>query len=71
MSSADNALLVAVFRALAVAQTQRIGRVDIDAASPDGIDGITILAMPTRVANYQVAAHLQAWPVVDIGRAKQ
>lgn len=70
MASADRSLVEAMFRALAVAQTQRIGRVDIEAASPEGIDGLTILALPKQLADH-VAAHLQAWPVVDVGRTMQ
>ena len=68
MSSADPALYVAVFRALAVAQTGGVGRIDIDASTPDGIAGVTLLALPTHVA-FRVLRQLEI-AATDIGRAK-
>lgn len=68
MSTADNALLVAVMRSLDLAKLGGCGRVDIDAATPDGIAAITLLAMPTHVAD-RVLKQLEV-AATDIGRAK-
>lgn len=68
MSSADNALLVAVMRSLDLAKLGGVGRIDIDAATPDGIAAVTVLAMPTHVAD-RVLKELQLH-ATDIGRAK-
>ena len=74
MSTADPALYVAVFRALDLAKLGGVGRIDIDASTPDGIAGVTLLAMPTHVAfrvlNVQEVLELQLH-ATDIGRAKQ
>lgn len=68
MSTADNALLVAVMRSLDLAKLGGVGRIDIDAATPDGIAAITLLAMPTHVAD-RVLKQLELH-ATDIGRAK-
>ena len=68
MSTADPALYVAVFRAVDLAKLGGVGRVDIDAATPDGIAGVTLLAMPTHVA-FRVLRQLEIG-ATDIGRAK-
>ena len=68
MSTADNALLVAVMRSLDLAKMGGVGRIDIDAATPDGIAAVTVLAMPTHVAD-RVLRQLEI-AVIDIGRAK-
>ena len=68
MSSADNALLVAVMRSLDLAKMGGVGRIDIDAATPDGIAAVTLLAMPTHVAD-RVLRQLEI-AATDIGRAK-
>lgn len=68
MSTADNTLLVAVMRSLDLAKLGGCGRVDIDAATPDAIAAITLLAMPTHVAD-RVLRDLELH-ATDIGRAK-
>ena len=69
MSTADNALLVAVMRSLDLAKMGGVGRIDIDAATPDGIAAVTVLTMPTHVAD-RVLRQLEIG-ATDIGRAKQ
>jgi hypothetical protein len=69
MSTADNALLVAVMRSLDLGKLGGVGRIDIDAATPDGIAAVTVLTMPTHVAD-RVLKELQLH-ATDIGRAKQ
>ena len=68
MSTADNALLVAVMRSLDLGKLGGVGRIDIDAATPDGIAAVTVLTMPTHVAD-RVLKELQLH-ATDIGRAK-
>ena len=68
MSTADNSLLVAVMRSLDLAKMGGVGRIDIDAATPDGIAAVTLLAMPTHVAD-RVLRQLEI-AATDIGRAK-
>ena len=69
MSTADNALLVAVMRSLDLAKLGGVGRVDIDAATPDGIAAVTVLTLPTHVAD-RVLRELEI-AATDIGRQKQ
>ena len=68
MSSADNALLVAVMRSLDLAKMGGVGRIDIDAATPDGIAAVTLLTMPTHVAD-RVLKQLEI-AATDIGRGQ-
>ena len=68
MNTADNALLVAVMRSLDLGKLGGVGRIDIDAATPDGIAAVTLLAMPTHVAD-RVIKQLEI-AATDIGRAK-
>ncbi len=68
MSTADNALLVAVMRSLDLAKFGGVGRIDIDAATPDGIAAVTVLTMPTFIAD-RVLKQLEI-AATDIGRAK-
>lgn len=68
MSTADNALLVAVMRSLDLAKMGGVGRIDIDAATPDGMAAVTVLTMPTHVADSvlkQLELHAR-----DIGRGQ-
>ena len=67
MSTADNALLVAVMRSLDLAKMGGVGRIDIDAATTDGIAAVTVLTMPTHVAD-RVIKQLEI-AATDIGRA--
>ena len=69
MNTADNALLVAVMRSLDLGKLGGVGRIDIDAATPDGIAAVTVLTMPTHVAD-RVLKELKLH-ATDIGRAKQ
>ena len=68
MSTADNALLVAVMRSLDLAKMGGVGRIDIDAATPDGIAAVTVLTMPTHVAD-RVIKQLEI-AATDIGRGQ-
>jgi len=51
VSSVDAKLIEALFRALAAAQTGGVGRIACDASTVDGISSITILALPTWLAD--------------------
>ena len=68
MTTADNALLVAVMRSLDLAKLGGVGRIDVDAATPDGIAAVTVLTLPTHVAD-RVLRQLEI-AATDIGRAK-
>jgi hypothetical protein len=69
MSTVDDSLLQALFRALHAAEQSKIGRIDIEAATKDGVAGLTVLAMPTQLADY-VAQQLASFTVIDIGRQR-
>jgi hypothetical protein len=47
VTTADNNVIHAMFRLMAHAQVGRIRYVNIDASAPNGIAGITMVAMPT------------------------
>jgi hypothetical protein len=69
VSTVDDRLLQALFRALHAAEQGKVGRIDIDAATKDGVAGLTVLAMPTQLADY-VAQQLASFTVIDIGRQR-
>jgi hypothetical protein len=66
MSSSDKSLIVAVMRSLDLAKLGGVGRIDVDAATPEGIAAVTMLTMPTHEAD-RVLRQLQMW-ADDIGR---
>ncbi len=69
MSTADDSLVQAMLRALHAAEQSKIGRIDIEVATKAGVAGLTIMAMPTQLADY-VARQLASFTVIDIGRQK-
>jgi hypothetical protein len=69
VSTADDSLVQALFRALHAAERSNIGRIDIEAATTDGVAGLTIMAMPTQLADY-VGQQLASFTVIDIGRQR-
>jgi hypothetical protein len=70
VSTVDDKLLQALFRALHAADQGKVGRIDIEAATKDGVAGLTIMAMPTQLADY-VSQQLASFTVIDIGRGGQ
>ena len=49
MPSADDDVVVAMFQALAHAQLGRAGHIRLDASTPNGIGGLTLLAVDDMV----------------------
>ena len=69
MTSMDREVVETVFRLLATAQLGGTGYVEIDATTTDGIASVTLLAVPTHVA--QTLLRLpELQPNHDIGRTR-
>lgn len=68
VSTVDDNLLQALFRALHSAEQGKVGRIDIEAATMDGVAGLSILSMPTHVAD-RVLRQLQI-TAIDFGRGQ-
>lgn len=66
MTSADNKLVSTIFRGLELAMLGGVGRIDVEASTPDSMAAITMLTIPTHVAD-RVLKQLEMY-ARDLGR---